>query len=145
MSTQTRGNNSPCATAAISIGSGRGLTRPASQSQGPQAQGALRRNNESISPSLTFTASHNGPSTEHGWISPEHPHPRCTQLCRKFAAEGWFLGVAISVQKDSTPHQHSAQIRLCHMEKHLASISRSRTTFVWWVYLCLLISLYRVG
>ena len=29
-----------------------------------------------------FTASHNGPSTEHGWISLEHPHPRCTQICR---------------------------------------------------------------
>ena len=54
MPMQTRGDNPPCATAAICIGSSRGLTRPDSQRQGPQAQGAVRRNNESISPSLTF-------------------------------------------------------------------------------------------
>ena len=54
MPTQIRGDNSPCATATIFIVSVRGSTRPDSQRQGPQAQGAVRRNNESISPSLTF-------------------------------------------------------------------------------------------
>ena len=38
-----------------------------------------------------FTASHNGPITEHGQVSLERTRLRCTQICRKRAAKEWSL------------------------------------------------------
>ena len=42
-----------------------------------------------------FTASHNGPITEHCQVSLEHTRPRCTQICRKFATKEWSLRVEL--------------------------------------------------
>ena len=88
-------------------------------------RGALFAGTTKASPRrLLFTASHNGPSTEHGQLSLEHTRPRCTQICRKFAAKEWSLGVELCTERFYPPPAQRPD-RLCHIE--------TRLTFANWV------------
>ena len=53
-----------------------------------------------------FTASHNGPSTEHGQVSLEHTRPRGSQICRKFSAKEWSLRVELYTEILPPPPAH---------------------------------------
>ena len=121
MSTQTRGNNSPCATAAISIGSGRGLTRPDSQRQGPQAQGAVaqeQRKHLPVADFLRLCTTGRAQNTA-GYLQ-NTPIPGALKYVGSLQRKDGFSEWQFLYRDILPPHQRSAQIRLCHMATHLA-------------------------